>query len=311
MQVLVAGGTGFVGSHLCRELNRRGHSVVAMSSSPDATAPDGVDTAVGDVTAYDSVAGHVADADAVVNLVSPSPLLKPDGGDEMYEKVHLGGTRNLLRAAEESGVERFVQMSGLGVDPDGPTHYLRAKGRADVAVRESDLDHVIVQPSIVFGEGAEILTFPKKLKRMVAPGVPVYPFPGGGRTPFQPIWVEDLVPMMADCVEDEERGGETYQFGGPEVLTLAEITRKVYAAEGKSVRILPLPMPLAKVGLTALGAVGFPMDADQYRSLKVDNTVDHNDVGAFGASESDLTTFDEFLGLVPRRDAGDPADATA
>ena len=297
MQVLVAGGTGFVGSHLCRELAERGHEVVAVSSSPDAHAPDGVETAVGDVTAYDSVAGHVEAADAVVNLVSPSPLLKPDGGNEMYEKVHLGGTENLLRAAEAGGVERFVQMSGLGVDPNGPTHYLRAKGRADEAVRASDVDSVIVQPSIVFGEGAEILTFPKKLKRMVAPFVPVYPLPGGGKTPFQPVWVGDLAPMMADCVEEAERVGETYQIGGPEVLTLRDVTEKVYAAEGKSIRIVPLPMPLSKVGLTALGAVGFPMGPDQYRSLKVDNTVDHNDVEAFDVSESELMTLDQFLGL--------------
>ena len=306
MQVLVAGGTGFVGSHLCRELADRGHSVVAISSSPDADAPDGVETAMGDVTAYDSIASHVAEADAVVNLVALSPLLKPDGGDEMHEEVHLGGTENLLRAAEESGVDRFVQMSALGADPDGPTHYIRAKGRAEERVRSSDLDWVIYRPSIVFGEGAEILTFPKKLKRMVAPGVPLYPLPGGGTTPFQLIWIDDLAPMLADGVDDDDRAGDTYELGGPEVLTLREVTEKVYAAEGRSIRIVPLPMGLAKVGLTALGSVGFPMGPDQYRSLKLDNTVPDNDIGAFGVSREELKTFDEFLGL-----AGPDGDAAA
>ncbi|ESP88430.1 complex I NDUFA9 subunit family protein [Candidatus Halobonum tyrrellensis] len=309
MQVLVAGGTGFVGSYLCRELADRGHSVVAMSSSPDASAPDGVETVMGDVTAYDSVAGHVADADAVVNLVALSPLMKPDGGDEMHEEVHLGGTENLLRAAEEGGVDRFVQMSALGADPDGPTHYIRAKGAAEEAVRGADLEWVIYRPSIIFGEGSEILTFPKKLKKMVAPAVPVYPLPGGGKTPFQLIWIGDLAPMLADGVDDDDRAGETYELGGPEVLTLREVTEKVYAAEGKSVRTVPLPMGLARVGLTTLGAVGFPMGPDQYRSLKLDNTVRDNDVAAFGVSEAELKTFDEFLGLTGAGD--DPTTAAA
>ena len=74
------GGTGFVGTHLCRELVDRGHEVTAMARTPDG-APEGVETATGDVTAYDSVEGAFEGKEAVVNLVALSPLFKPDGGD--------------------------------------------------------------------------------------------------------------------------------------------------------------------------------------------------------------------------------------
>ncbi|WP_436911198.1 complex I NDUFA9 subunit family protein [Halosimplex marinum] len=299
MNVLVVGGSGFVGTHLSEELVERGHDVTVLSRSPDGEGlPAAVSTYAGDVTEYDSIEGAFEGTDAVVYLVALSPLFKPDGGDELHDRVHRGGAENCLRAAEEHGVERFVHQSALGADADGPTHYLRAKGRAEELVRDSDREWVIFRPSIIFGEGGEFVEFTKKLKSWFAPGLPVYPLPGGGKqTRFQPIWVGEFVPMMADAVEDDAHVGETYEIGGPDVLTLREVTELVYDSEGKSVSIVPLPMALANVGLTVLGSVGFPMGRDQVRSLRLDNTTARNDVDAFGVSESELTTFRSYLGL--------------
>ncbi|ELZ57401.1 MULTISPECIES: complex I NDUFA9 subunit family protein [Halorubrum] len=297
MKVLVAGGTGFIGSYLCRALAEDGHAVTALSRSPEET-PEGVTGVSGDVTDHGSIESAVEGHDAVVNLVALSPLFEPEGGNRMHDRIHRGGTENLVRAAEDGGVERFVQLSALGADPNGDTAYIRAKGEAEAIVRESDLDWAIFRPSVVFGEGGEFVSFTKRLKGMFAPGVPLYPLPGGGKTRFQPIHVEDLVPMIAAAVTEEEHAGETYEIGGPEVLTLRQVTDLVYEAERKGVTILPLPMPLAKIGLSVLGAVpGFPMGPDQYRSLKFDNTTADNDVAAFGVDAAELTTLGEHLGV--------------
>ena len=299
MNVVVAGGNGFIGTNLVGELVDRGHDVTVLARNPDAAGlPDGVATESGDVTAYDSIEAAVDGQDVVVNLVALSPLFKPTGGDEMHDEVHRHGTENLLRAAEAGGVERFVQMSALGADPDGATAYIRAKGQAEEHVQESDLDWVIVRPSVVFGEGGEFVSFTKKLKGMFAPGVPIYPLPGGGKTRFQPIHVDDLVGMLADTVADDAHVGGTYELGGPEQLTLREITNMVYDAAGKSVSIVPVPMPLAGVGLTLGGKLpGFPMGADQYRSLRFDNTTDDNDIEAFDLAAADLTSLGSYLGV--------------
>ncbi|PSQ30522.1 complex I NDUFA9 subunit family protein [Halobacteriales archaeon QS_9_67_15] len=299
MNVLVVGGNGFVGSHLCAELVDRGHDVMVLARNPqNGDLPGDVNTYAGDVTDYGSIEGAFNGQDAAINLVALSPLFKPDGGDEMHDRIHRGGTEHCLEAADEHDVDRFVQLSALGADSNGSTHYLRAKGRAEELVRESDRDWVIFRPSVVFGEGGEFVGFTKKLKSWFAPGLPVYPLPGGGTsTRFQPVWVGDLVPMIADALEDDNHVGETYEVGGPDVLTLREITNMVYESEGKSVTIVSLPMGMAKLGLTAMGSVGLPMGKDQYRSLQFDNTVRSNDIEAFGVSESTLTTFRSYLGV--------------
>jgi uncharacterized protein YbjT (DUF2867 family) len=311
MHVLVVGGTGFIGTHLCRELHDRGHDVTAVSRSPDsADLPADVQTVRGDVTAYDSIEGAFGGHDAVVNLVALSPLFRPAGGNEMHFRVHEEGTANVVRAAEEHGVGRMVQLSALGADPDGETAYVRSKGLAEQVVRGSDLEWVIIRPSVVFGDGGEFIPYTKRL----APPY-ITPLPGGGKTRFQPIWVGDLVPMLADATDGGERdddgestdphAGETYGIGGPEVLTLAEIAELAHGADGRPVSVVSIPMPLAEIGLKSLDRIpgsvldavpGVPrMGSDQYRSLRFDNTVETNDVSAFGIDPAELLTVSEYL----------------
>ncbi|WP_336002458.1 complex I NDUFA9 subunit family protein [Halorientalis halophila] len=288
MNVLVVGGSGFIGTNLSETLTERGHEVTILSREPEREPlPAGVETARGDVTAYDSIEGAFAEQDAVVYLVALSPLFKPKGGNDQHFAVHTEGARNVVRAAEEHGVDRLVHMSALGADPNGPTAYIRAKGEAEDVVTSSELDWVIFRPSVVFGEGGEFVSFTKKL---TPPGVA--PLPGGGKkTNFQPIWVGDLVPMLAAAAEDDEHVGETYEIGGPEVLTLRDIAKMVRGSV-----IVPVPMGLAGVGMKLGGAIpGFPMGGDQYRSLQFDNTTSDNDVAAFGVDPADMTRLSEYL----------------
>ena len=292
MNVLVTGGDGFVGSYLCDELASRGHDVTALSRDPDPSKfAEGVATAMGDVTAYDSIEGAFEGQDVVVNLVSLSPLYQHRGTSN--QEVHLGGTKNVVRAAEDHGVGKIVQMSGLGVDQDIDTDFIRAKRRAERVVRDSDLAWVIFRPSIIFGDGEEFVPFTKLVTTPYVTGLP-----GGGKTPFQVIWIGDLSPMLADAVEDDKHDGHVYEIGGPELLTLADATRLIYRAEGKSVSVLPVPMAMAKLGLTVAGPLPFvPLGPEQARSLEVDNSVSNNDIDAFGVTESDLKTFGEYLNV--------------
>ncbi|MFW5974187.1 MAG: NAD(P)H-binding protein, partial [Natrialbaceae archaeon] len=200
-------------------------------------------------------------------------------------------TENVVRAAEEHDVDRLVQMSALGADPDGATAYIRSKGQAEAIVTDAELEYTIFRPSVVFGEGGEFVSFTK----LLAPPY-VSALPGGGRTRFQPIWVGDLVPMLADAIDDEKHAGETYEIGGPDKLTLAEIARLIHRSDGRSTTVVAVPMALAKLGLSIGDLIpGFPMGKDQYRSLRFDNVTDDNDVGAFGVGIGELTTLKAYL----------------
>lgn len=292
MNILVAGGTGFIGSALCRELADRDHQVTALARNPQANdLPETIDVVAGDVTDYETLPPIADGQDVFVNLVALSPLYEPKGGNQRHDHVHRGGTENCVRAAEAAGVDRFVQLSGIHADPTGPTAYLRAKGRAEEIVQESTLDWVILRPTVVFGEGGEFLPFTKK----VAPPY-VTPLPGGGRTRFHPIWIKDFTLILADATEDDQHTGNIYEVGGPEIYTLAEIARLVHQADGRPATIIPIPMALAGIGMTIGGAIpGFPFGPDQYRSLQLDLVVAENDIAAFGLTESDLTPLDEYL----------------
>lgn len=292
MDVLVTGGTGFVGTSLCAELASRGHDVTAMARSPESTDFGGADvsTVEGDVTDADSIQGAFEGRDAVVNLVALSPLFRPDGGDRRHFEVHLGGTENVVEAARDEDVERIVQMSAVHADPNADTAYLRAKGRAEEVVRDSGLDWVVFRPTVLFGDGGELVEFVKMVTTPYVTGLP-----GGGRQQFQLLWVEDLAPMLADGVDEDTHGGETYELGGPDVLTLKGVTERIYAAEGKPVTVVPVPLAIADVGLTLLGGLGGPLGRDQAKSLRKDLAVEHNDVDAFGVDETDLRTFDDYL----------------
>ena len=282
----MAGGTGCVGRALCSELVDRGHAVTAMARSPaDAVLPPSVERVAADVTDPDLtavVAGH----DAVVNLVALPSHVSPRGTS--HERVHRDGTAHLVAASEATGVERFVQMSALGVESDVDTAYFRAKRGAERVVRESALDWTILRPSVVFGDGCAFFAF---LRRFFALGVA--PLPGGGRIRLQPIWVGDLAPMLADCVDDPSHVGETYRIGGPEVLTLAEVARLVC----DDPTVLPLPDSLAAGLFTLAEPVPFvPFDRDQYRVFALDNTVgDEATLRAFGVEASSLRTVAEYL----------------
>lgn len=293
MHVLVTGGTGFVGRHLCRELDDRGHDVTALSRSPDdVELPAGVATVRGDVTDRDSLEPAVAGMDAVVHLVALSPLFKTRGGADRHEEVTVGGTRNVVRAAEAADVDRLVYLSALGVDPESDVGFLRSKGRAEEIVRTADLDWVILRPSIIFGEGDEFTDF---IAMLTTPYVTA--LPGGGRTmTFEPIWIEDLLPLLAAAVEDEDRVGETYEIGGPERLSLADVTRILYRSRGQSVSIIPIPVSISRLGLGLAGVVPFsPLGWEQAKSLRYENVTEENDLEAFGVDSDDLTTYGEYL----------------
>ena len=279
MRIVMLGGSGFVGQVLARRLVRDGHAVVVptrnRSYHREAALLPAVVLREGNVYDGDWLAAQCAGADAVVNLVG---ILNESGiggaGGREFERAHVQLTRTLIAACGRAGVTRLLQMSALNAGR-GSSHYLRTRGEAEAAVRASDLRWTIFRPSVIFGRGDGLFCrFADLLK--LSPLMPL----AGANARFQPVAVEDVAEAFARALQREDSIGQTYELGGPEVVSLAEIVRRT--ARWMGLRRLVVPMP-AVVGWGQAAAFGLwpfankPLSLDNFRSLAVDSVVTGED----------------------------------
>lgn len=265
--VLVIGGAGFVGRHICNELVSRGCRVLVPSRRRDRARHlimlptcDVVEARVHDDAALDRL---VAGQDAVINLVG---ILH--GTEAQFEQAHVTLTRRVLAACAGAKLRRYLHMSALGADPDGPSMYQRSKGRAEQAVRESALAWTIFQPSVIFGAEDGFLNMFARLAA-IAPVLPI----GGAGVKFQPVWVEDVARAFVNSLDNEATFGKTYELAGPKVYTLRELVRFAASAAGHPRPVVALPDGIARLQARLMElAPGEPLlSRDNIDSMKRDN----------------------------------------
>jgi uncharacterized protein YbjT (DUF2867 family) len=281
--ILVAGGTGFVGSAIVRALRERGLPVRLLARRPESEEAReleqlGCELAPGDVTDPDSLRRAVEGTDVVVHLVAIR-----QGRPEEFERVMSQGTRDLVAAAREAGVRRFVLMSALGTSEETKdlVPYYGAKWSMEQTVRESGLEHVIFRPSFVFARDGGILTTFAKLAR-----APVTPIIGRGLQRIQPIWIDDVAAYFAAAVDKPEAANRTFEIGGPEAVTWNEFWDRLKRARGS--RRPSIHMPMGFMRLNALVTERLPGNVPLTRDLLKmlegpDNVVSNDDaVRTFG-----------------------------
>ena len=260
MSVLVTGGTGFIGPYVVHALRTRDEHVRALVRDPSAAGrlvAWGCELARGDVTDADSLATAVSGTDAVVHLVA---IIK--GRSDDFERVMEQGTRDLVAAAESAGVRRFVLQSALGTSEENCelVPYFRAKWEMEQIVAGAGIEHVTFRPSFVFGrDGGVLPTFIRQVRWS-----PVTPVIGAGNERLQPIWVDDVASFLAEAVERPGIAGQTFELGGPDVVTWNELYARIRTVLGKRRATLHLPVSLIR---TAAGLTerlpGAPISRDQ------------------------------------------------
>ncbi len=275
---VVFGGSGFVGRNVVRELARRGWRVRVAVRRPHHAQflrPMG---AVGQIQLKQcnvrhapSVADALTDADAVINLVG----ILYQSGSQRFDTVQAAGAATVARLAAEAGVTNFVHMSAIGADAKGESDYARTKGEAERAVKEAIPSAVIIRPSIVFGAEDE---FFNKFASMAGIS-PALPLIGGGKTKFQPVYVDDVADAICEALVRPEAAGRIYEIGGPRVYTFRELMELMLSETGQKRILLPVPFPVASLmglGGEIAGWAPFvepPLTRDQVKLLKHDNVV--------------------------------------
>lgn len=279
MKVLVTGGTGFVGPAIVRRLVDDGHTVRVLEHTPGSSAELPSQEAVpGAMTDAASLRKAVEGQEAVVHLVA---IL--NGKPEQFQAVMEQGTRDLLAAAREADVQRFVLMSALGTTEETKdlVPYYHAKWQMEQDTKASGLEHVILRPSFVFGpEGGALGQF-KKIAKLA----PVTPIVGPGTQRIQPIWVEDVAAYFAAAIQKPEAANRTFELGGPDAVTWNEFWSRLKQAQGSRRPSIHLPFGLMRAQATLLELLPKPpVTRDQLKMLAAgDNVVSNSDaVDTFG-----------------------------
>jgi uncharacterized protein YbjT (DUF2867 family) len=274
MRVAVTGANGFVGRHAVARLLRGGHDVRALiSERPGAEkelpAVDGgrMDVRRADVRRPESLRGAFDGIDALIHTVAI-----PTERKQRFAEVNVAGVAHVVAEARRAGVGRIVHMSALGGDPASPYPYLKSKGEGQAIVTGSGIPHVVLRPSVLFGEGDDF--FPRLAFSLVFPVVPV---PGDGKSRFQPVHVEDIAQALVAGTERREISG-VHEIGGAEAVTYDEMLAETMRGTGKRRPTLHVPVPLMKPPAFLMGLVmpDPPVTIAQLDLLAVDNTPRQN-----------------------------------
>ncbi len=269
--VLVLGGSGFVGRQVCEQLARLGWRITvptrrAVHAASVQSLP-GLTVIEASVHSQADLARLMPGHDAVVNLVA---VLHGDGA--RFEQVHVDLPAKIAQAMKAAGVHRLVHVSALGADAQGPSMYQRSKARGEAVLRSAGLALTVLRPSVIFGAEDKFLNLFADLQAVL----PFMPLAGSG-TRFQPVWVGDVARAVVACLQNPDTMGQAYELCGPDVLTLGAVVHRggrwagVNHGQGRPVIGLPMWMGWLQAAAMEL-APGEPlMSRDNLASMKVDN----------------------------------------
>lgn len=302
-RVLVLGGTGFVGRSVCARLALSGRTVRVLTRDLAKARPlqvlPSIEIAVGSPHDPQALAAALDGVDACVNLVG----ILHQSRRQPFEKVHVELPSRLARVMGEMGVRRLVHVSALHASADGPSLYLRSRGRGEDAIRAAAyLDATILNPSVIFGRDDSFLNL---FAALVKP-LPVVPL-AGAACRFQPVWVEDVARAADLALDEQATFGRSYPLCGPRVHTLADIVLFVAGQLGKRRTIIALPGPVARLQAMVLERLPGPvMTRDNLRSMEVDSVCGCPFPAVFGFQPAAMeAVVPEYMGRQGPRDRYD------
>lgn len=270
--LLILGGSGFLGSVLCEKLVRRfdgGSARVTVATRRAANARHllplpTVDVVEADVHDGAALARLLAGRDAVVNLIG---ILH--GGKADFDRAHAALPGRLAQACLAQGVRRVVHLCALGADAAAPSLYLRSKAAGEAALlRQAGIAVTSLRPSVMFGSGDNFLSLFAGLQAF-SPIVPL----AGARARFQPVWVEDVADAVVRALDDDGSAGRAIDCVGPRVYALADLVRLAGRWSGHPRPVLSMPAALAWPMATLMEWMpGVPLlSRDNLLSMQVDN----------------------------------------
>ncbi len=283
--ILVVGGSGFVGRHLVAALAARGARVTVptrrRARAGHLLPLPTVEVVEADVGRPGELERLAAGRDAVVNLVGVLHSRRgrrdergPNDYGPDFARVHVELAQAVVNACHAAGVKRLLHMSALGADPRGPSEYLRSKGVAErAALAAADTAVTVFQPSVIFGPEDAFLNLFAQLARFLPVLVLACP-----EARFQPVYVGDVARAFVAALEAREAHGRRYTLCGPRQYTLRELVQTVCRITGRRRLVIGLGDHLSYVQARLMELLPVKlMTRDNYYSMQVPSVCD----GAF------------------------------
>ena len=244
--ILVTGGTGVMGMRLVDKLLASGNRIRVLALPGDPSAEilkhKNIEICFGDITDFNSIENICLNIETVFHLAAI--ILSPLNPD-LFWKINYHGTKNLIQAAEKSGVQHFIYASSASVTYPITNEYAKSKKSAEELLIHSSIPHyTIVRPTLAYEDGgaAEIVHFINYLKKFS-----IIPFIGKGDALKSPVYVEDIIKGFVNIHGNAKAYGCIYNFSGGEQLTLKEMARRLLEHMGKEKRFLHIPVPLCRL----------------------------------------------------------------
>ena len=260
--ILVTGGTGFVGREVVAELLALGQPVRLLVRRPERAGSlahhPRVQCVQGDALHPETLSSAMVGVRAVIHLIG----IIAETSHITFEQAHTEATRNVLAAAKQAGVTRWIQMSAIGTRPHASSRYHRTKWQAEELVRQSGLDWTIFRPSLVYGydERDRLLNLLRSTLSWPLDLVQLYSFPllNGGEPLIQPVSVREVAHCFARAPSKEAAIGRTFDLVGPVAFSWREMVFQIMAALGKTGLYEDIPLLLFLRALLWLTTILLP-----------------------------------------------------
>jgi len=289
-KIFITGGTGFVGTEILKKLLENGYYVKALVRDEKKLSfrDDRIEVAKGDILDKESVLKGVEGCDAIINLVG---IIREFPEKRVtFENMHFIATKNVVDAAKEKGIKRFIQMSANGTRKDAISNYHKTKYKAEEYLRNSGLLYTILRPSLIYGKNDTFINMLNDIMKKT----PVFSYFGDGSYPMQPVSVTEVAEIFVKSIDNEKTYNKIFPICGREKITYKQLLHIIMDITGRRRPLLPIPEIFIEIGISLFGNFSwFPITKDQFIMLKEGNVCDSDEI--FRITGVDQIDFKSYL----------------
>lgn len=277
--ITVFGGGGFIGKYLVKELARTGAKIKIASRRPELAQDTKMCGAVGQIAGVkcdardkNQVKKAIQGSSYVVNLIG----ILTQNRKQNFDDTHVATAKNIAEVARDEKVKKLVHISALGIEESSKTSkYALTKLKGEQETLKANKASIILRPSVVFGPEDNIINLFNKISKFSL----ILPAIGGGKTLFQPVYVNDLAKAIVVALNTKEsENGSILEIGGPKIIKIVDIYKLINNYNNRHNIIVSIPFSIAKVLAMILELFPFsPLTRDQVELLKYDSIIKHED----------------------------------